>query len=263
MAIVLEINDLSYKDFGNISLVFNDETYYSIIGSNNCGKTTLFKIIAGIIPSNNHISCNLVELNSDNVSDYIINIGVVDRINKNSFVYQKVINEMLYPLYNLGFSNNKSLARVKEVLSLFKKDNFLNKNICDLNYYEKELLLIMIALLHKPKVLLLDGVLEIFPSDMRKRIVKVLRKLIKEGLTVISFTNSLEEASDSDKIILLDNYKVIGEYTPRDIYDNDKLFYEHNLEIPFLTDLAIKLKMYNLVNKEYSKMEAMVDDIWP
>lgn len=263
MAIVLEINNLSYMKFSNINLSFSDHTYYSIIGSNKSGKTMLFKLISGLIPSNNSIACNSVNLDLNSISDYITNIGVVDRVNEKSFIYQKVIDEMLYPLHNLGFGRNNGLTRIKEVLSLFKSDGLLNKNINELDYYEKELLLIMIALLHEPSVLLLDSVLEIFPNDMKKRIIKVLRKLVKEGLTVINFTNSLEDAYNSDKIILLDNYEVIGEYTPKDIYNNDKLFYEHNLEIPFLVDLSIKLKMYNLVDKEYSKMEAMVDDIWP
>ena len=37
----------------------------------------------------------------------------------------------------------------------------------------------------------------------------------------------------------------------------------NNLEIPFMVDLSIKLKMYNLIDKEYSSMKAMVDDLWP
>ena len=67
MAIVLEINNLSYKDFNNINLKFKDKTYYSVIGSNNSGKTTLFKLISGIIPSSNHICCNDIDLNKRSI----------------------------------------------------------------------------------------------------------------------------------------------------------------------------------------------------
>ena len=55
----------------------------------------------------------------------------------------------------------------------------------------------------------------------------------------------------------------LDKYGLNDIYENDKLFYDHNLEIPFMIDLSIKLKMYNLIDKKYSNMKAMVDDIWP
>ena len=121
----------------------------------------------------------------------------------------------------------------------------------------------MIAILHKPKVLLLDSVLELFSMESQKKINKILKQLTDEGMTIINFTSSLETAYYSDKLILLDNYQVVGEYTPRDIYKDDKLFYEHNLEIPFIVDLATKLKMYNIIDKEYLSMIEMVDDIWP
>ena len=263
MGIVLEIKDLSYKDFNNINLTFEENNLYSVIGSNNCGKTTLFKLISGMIMSNDAVSYKNISLNMNNRSDYIVNFGIARRITKNSFACKSVINEMIYPLHNLGYSKSDSLDRINEVLDLFNATKYLDKNISELTYYEKQLLLLMISLLHKPSVLLLDSVIEIFPKTMKERVIKVLKKLTKDGLTVINFTNSLEDAYSSDKIILLDNYSIVGEYNKHDIYKDDKLFYEHNLEIPFLIDLSIKLKMYNLVDKEYTNMKAMVDDIWP
>ena len=263
MAIVLEVNDLSYQNFKNINLSFEDKKIYSIIGSNCCGKTTLFKLLAGIIPTEDSICCNYVDLNEENIFEYVVNIGAVDRVNKNSFIYGKVRDEMIYPLRNLGYSRDECITRIKEVLKLFHKENILDMKINELDYYDKELLLIMISLLHQPKVLLLDSVLDIFPKKQVESIISVFKKLIRDGMTIINFTNSLEVARYSNKIILLDKYQIIGEYSPRDIFKNDKVFYEHNLEIPFLIDLSIKLKMYNIIDKEYLSMKEMVDDIWP
>ena len=129
MAIVLEINDLSYHNIKNRSLSFKDKTFYSIIGSNNCGKTTLFKLIAGIIPSNNAICCHYVELNRYNVNKYIVNLGIVERVNRNSFLYKSVLDEMMYPLYNLGYSKIRAITRIREVLEMFNVTNFLKKEM--------------------------------------------------------------------------------------------------------------------------------------
>jgi energy-coupling factor transporter ATP-binding protein EcfA2 len=262
MVKILETIDLSYKDFDEVNLSFEDKTFYSIIGSNNSGKTTLFKLISGIIPSNDMVYCGDIDLNSDNIHDYIINFGIVERVNKDSFIFNSVSDEMTYPLHNLCYSKSRSIDRVKDVLDLFDASNFIDEKINELNEYEKQLLLIMIAILHKPKVLLIDSVLNTFPRKMKERIIKVLKKLTEE-MTIINFTSSLEEASFSDKLILLDKYKIVGEYVPSDIFKDDKFFYEHNLEIPLMTDLSVKLKMYNLVNKEYSDMKEMVDDRCP
>ena len=262
MVKVLETINLTYKDFNNVNLSFEGDTYYSIIGSNNSGKTTLFRLLTGIIPTTDVIFCNKVNLNKENNYEYIVNLGVVDRVNKESFIYNSVVNEMYYPLHNLGFSKRKSLERINYVLDTFNATKLLDKKISELDYYDKELLLIMIALLHKPKVLLLDSVLEIFPKSTKETIIKNIKKVVN-NITIISFTNSLEEAYESDRIIILNNKEIMGEYLPSDIFKDDKLFYENNLEIPFLVDLSVKLKMYNLVDKEYKNMKAMVDDLWP
>ena len=262
MSKILEINNLSYQDFNKINLSFDKNTFYSVIGSNNCGKTTLFKLIAGIIPSNDMICYNDFYLNFENRRDYIINFGVVDRVNNNSFTYKSVIDEMMYPLHNLGYSKKKSLDRIQEVLDIFNASNYVDKKISELEFYEKQLLLIMISLLHKPKILLLDSVLNVFPSVLKDKIISILKKLTKD-MTVVNFTTFLDDTYASDKIILMDHFKIIGEYNYHDIYQDDKLFYEHNLEIPFIVDLSIKLKMYNITSKEYSSLKAMVDDIWP
>ena len=257
---ILELINLNYGDFKDINISFNSGTFYSIVGGSNSGKTTLFKLISSLIPTRNAIICNNVSLNDNNYFNYLLNIGIVERVNKKSFIFNNVIDEMKYPLNNLGFSKRKTMERIIEIVDLFKARDYLNKRISNLDYYERQKLLIMIALLHQPKVLLLDSVLDFFPKDLREEIVKVLRKYVKNGNIVLNFTKCLGNA---DKYILIDKFKIIGEYLPKEIYLDDKLFYSHNLEIPFITDLSVKLKMYDIVDKEYHSMKAMVDDIWP
>ena len=260
---VLEINNLNYGSFQNINLSFANKKFYSIVGGNNSGKTTLFKLMTGFIPSNNCITCNGVFLNSNSINDYIQNIGIASVVNDNTFIYQKVKDEMMYPLYNLGYSKRKIEKRINEVVNLFDV-NFINKNINELTSCERQVLLIMLAILHKPKVLILDNVFNIFFQDEEKKLLSILRKLIeKENITIINLTSSLNSACFSDRIILLSDFKIIGEYLPSDIYNDDKLFYQNGLEIPFIVDLSVKLKMYGLIDNNYTNIEKMVDDIWP
>ena len=260
---VLEINNLNYYSFENINLSFANKRFYSVVGGNNSGKTTLFKLMTGFIPSDNCIVCNKVSLNHDSINNYIQNIGIVEVINDKSFIYQKVKDEMMYPLYNLEYSKNKIEKRINEVIDLFDV-SFLDKNINELTKCEKQILLIMLAILHKPKVLFFDNVFNIFSQDEEKKLLSILRKFIeKENLTIINFTSSLNSAFSSDKLILLSNFKIIGEYLPSDLYNDDKLFYQNGLEIPFIVDLSVKLKIYGLIDKNYTSIEKMVDDIWP
>lgn len=261
MVKVLEVNNLNYGYFKNINLAFNKETFYSIVGGNNSGKTTLFKLMTGMISCHNQIICNGV--NTDNISKYIQNIGVVERVQGNDFIYQKVKDEMMYPLYNLGYSKKRIEKRIKEVTDLFNF-NSLDQNINELKENERQLLLIMLALLHQPKVLFLDNVFSVFSPSEETEILHILKEFIeKEKITIINFSSTLNEMFASDKIILLSNFEIIGQYLLNDVYRDDKLFYQNGLEIPFIVDLSIKLKMYDLIDKNYTNMKAMVDDIWP
>ena len=243
MVNIIEFDNLSYHKFNDISLSFEKGLFYLIVGSNNSGKTTLFRIISSIIPTENTIICNNIILNDNNLMEYITNIGVVERVNNNSFIYQKVYDEMRYPLVNLGYSKKNIDKRISEILKLFKEEDILDKNISDLTYSKKQKLLIMISLLHQPNVLLIDSVLEIFDNYEKENILKILSKLVKDGLTIINFTVSLNDINYCDRIVLLDDFKVIGEYLPKDVFLNDKVFYEHHIEIPFIIDLSVKLKM--------------------
>ena len=261
MSRVLEVVNLNYWDFKDVNLTFFNRTFYSIVGGSNSGKTTLFKLLSSLIPTNNMISCNNVFLDDSNYNDYLVNIGIVEGLNKNSFIFKKVIDEARYPLKNLGYSNNSMNIRIEKVFSFFDISYLLDKDISELSSHEKQKLLIVLSLLHQPKVLLLDSVLDIFSDTERENIIKKLKILVSKGLTVISFTKKLDLLVD--KIILLDNYAIIGEYDINKLYEDDKLFYSHNLEIPFIVDLANKLKVYGLLNKNYSNMKEMVDDLWP
>ena len=263
MVKVLETSNLCYQDFKNIKLSLESSKLYLIAGANNSGKTTLFKLLSGIILTNNYISCNGVILNKDTSFNYIKNLGVVPKLSKKSFIYQNVFDEMMYPLYNLNYSKRKATIRIKEILKLFNKENIINKKINDLNYCDKQLLLLMISLLHCPKLVLIEDILTIFSKKEQKMIINILLKLIKQdNITIVIFASNLEMAKYCDKLLLLKDKEIVGEYSYNDLYKNDKLFYDNKLEIPFIVDLSIKLKMYELVDKNYTTIKGMVDDLW-
>lgn len=263
MVKILELNNLCYDKFQNINMSFECGKFYSIIGDNNSGKTTLFRLITGLISTDNCIKCDGVFFNKKNKIDYIKKIGVVLRVNKDAFVYKMVHDEMVFPLYNLGYNKKNIYNQINKVLDIFNKRDILNKKINELSYEDKQLLLIMISLLHDPKVLVFDGSLDVFSRKKREMIIKVLLKLIKsDNITVINFTSCLDETIYSNELILLSKYQIINNYQINEVYSNDRLFYEHNLEIPFIIDLSNKLKMYDLVKKDYSNIKEMVDDLW-
>ena len=261
MGKILTIDNLNYYDFKDINITFNERTIYTIIGSNNSEKTALFRIISGIEHVFYCITCNNITLIPSSIYDYVKKIGIVTTYNNGSFQYLRVKDELKSPLVNLNYSINLIYKRINELLLLFNMKDIYYKQISELNIYEKNKLLIIIALLHQPKVLLLDSVLNIFSKKEKEEIIGVLRRIVNEGnLCIINFTTCIDEALLGDKILLLSNYKIIENI---DLYSDDKLLSDNNLEIPFIVDISIKLKLYNLIKKNYYKTKDLVDDIWP
>jgi len=262
MVKVLEVRNLNYKKMVNINLTFESGKIYFIAGGNNSGKTTLFELMSGIIKTSNTICCDNVWCNEIKRKEFIRKIGVVRRVNKQSFIYKTVIDEMIYPLYNLNNSKKSIFDRINNVLSFFDMNYIKNKNIGDLSLYEKQMLLIMISILHRPKVLLLDNAINYFSQKERDNLFNKLKLLVEDDLCIINFTSTLIDALYCDNIVILKDFNVVCEVKRDEMFSNDKLFYENDLEIPFICDLNNKLKMYQMVDKNYLNMKDLVDSIW-
>lgn len=259
---MLEICNLNYLDFKNFNLKIEKNSYTSIVGSNKSGKTTLCKIISGLLLIDNVCECNNIKLNKDNVYKYVRNIGVVSLVNENSFIYNNVKDELSYPLLNLHYPKIIVERIIKEMLQDFHLTNIYDKKISELDISTKQVLLFVIALLHKPKVLLIDEGFLLLNNDEKKRVNEYLNKRKKNDLTIVNFTNNLYNIVNSDELCLLEKFAIKKTGKPMELLEDDQLFYQIGLEVPFMIDLSIKLKMYNLIDKVHLDMEELVNNIW-
>lgn len=262
MVKILEMMNMSYKKFQNICLNFETGYFYTIVGCNNSGKTTLLRILSSFYETNNMIMCNNILLNGKNRMMYLKQIGVVKKLDSNSFFCQRVLDELELPLINLGYRKEERRKRINKILNVFNLDNAIDKNIANLSAFERQKLLFVISLLHYPKVLLIDDALELLKKSEKQEIIESLLNLKKEGLTILHFTSNLENVFFDDKEFLLYDYKII-KFNIEDLFKNDKFFIDHHLDMPFICDLSNKLKLYDIVNRDYLNLEEMVNDIWP
>ena len=256
----------SYDDneiLKDISFKIKKPSFVSIIGSNNCGKTTIIKCLSGIMPIEDLIMIDDIVLNKKNIKKYSREIGVVFTRDQNQFLFDKVIDEITFPLCNLKYSKKEIKAAVNEISKLLFIDELLDKELKQLNEVEKLKVLLATELIYKPKVLLLDDVLIGFSDGDRERILLILKRVIREmGIIIIATTSLLADTIYSDAILVIDDGIIRYSGNIETILEYDNILTRLGIEIPVMVDMSLKLKFYNLLNRVILDEREMVDALW-
>ena len=130
---------------------------------------------------------------------------------------------MAFPLENLNTPIDKIENMIIDIAKEFGITEMLDKKIEDLTNSEKQELLIVISLLHNPKLLLLDNALSMMDKKTKEKVLKILKERIKKDkLTVILTTMNLEEIVDSDYTYVLNNGNIVMEGSPLSVLKEER-----------------------------------------
>lgn len=268
MGNIIEIKKLVYKTnnktvFNNFNLSIPEGSFVSIAGNNHSYKTTLIKLINGLLPSNNTIVLGLSYINSERIHDHSKEMGAVYGSNLDSFLFDDVYKEMAFSLENLSVKPEEIDSKVIEMAKYFGIVDLLDRKISDLTNLEKQELMLAIALLHEPKVLLLDEPFSMMDKNTKRKIKNKLMEYQKRtNITIILSTNNLEDTIESDYLYILDRGKIVVEGSPLVVLREDTLINKLGLTIPFMVDLSLKLEFYGLIDGIELDMEALVNKLW-
>jgi len=252
-------NDYIFKDF---DFDIEPGTFVSIIGNNGSGKSTLAKILIGLYQASGYIT----------IDGYLLNNFYLKKIRRifsvcfdnadDHFIGETVKDDLAFSLENLEYSKEEIEKLIKNILKKFKLDKILELTPDELSNSEKEKVAIASALIHNPKILLLDeSIHKLIPSD-KSLVFKALKELQKEQmLTIILITHNLEDTLYSDRIIVLDKGKIVIDDTKEKIYNDDKLE-KLGFKLPFIIKLSHNLILYNLIDKIYFDEKDLVNKLW-
>lgn len=265
---LIKIDDLHFS-YGN-KTIFNHFTmhieegqFIAISGSNKCGKTTLIKLMAGLLPSKENIVLGYSYINNKRIQDSAKEIGVVLSDLETQFLFEDAYQELVFPLENLNYKPEEIEQRILEVSKLLKIEPILDKKIEELTISEKKKLCLALALLHHPKVLLLDQPFSMLSKADKTYLIEVLKTINKkEKTTIVLATNQLEDTIKADYLYILNNGKIVIEGSPLVVMTEDKLLNRLGLELPFMVDLSLKLKFYDLLDEIIIDMDRMVNELW-
>ena len=265
---IIEIKNLNFKY--DSSIIFNDfnmeikeGSFTCIAGNNTSGKTTIIKLISGEISVPNTITIGYSYLNTSRLYDHSTYMGVMFGDRLNSFLFDDVYKEMAFPLENLNINPKEIENRIIEIAKFFNINYLLDKKTVDLTNSEKQIILIAIALLHKPKILLLDNPFSMMNIATKNRVKDRLKQYKeKNSITIVLTTVNLEDVVDADYLYIINKGNVVVEGKPLAVMENDTLIKKLGLSLPFMVDLSLKLKFYELVDNIELDMDRMVNTLW-
>lgn len=265
---IIQIKDLNftYQDqviFKNLNLNIKKNSFVSIIGPNGSGKSTLIRILSGLNSYDGYITINGHYLNKENIKIIRRTLGIVFDNPDNQFIGQTVIDDLAFNLENLSYSKEEINKEISYIAKLFKIEKILLLEPSNLNNSTKQKVAIASALIHKPKILMLDESLHQLDNKDKKIVFKALETYKKEhDLTIILITHNQEDTILSDRIIVIDKQKIILDGKVEEVYTKEKILYNLGIEIPFIIKLSINLKLYDLIDEIYLDKDKLVNKLW-
>jgi len=253
MEVILNINDLNYLDiFKNITLTVEKNKITTISGSNNSGKTTLCRILDRKITGNFNINLKGKDIKDYSLEEYNKEIQVI---------YPKEItyceNSLIKELEYRNIEKNKIDYLKKE----YKK--FLEKKIE--KYTVKEIILsqILIAVARSNELIIIDGIDYYLTKKELDEIYEVIKNCMnKYKQTFIITSTSLEHSLQADKLCIIQEGEIILHGEPLTILQNDNILNKAGLNVPFMVDLSVKLRDYELIKNVELDKERLIDAIW-
>lgn len=258
---MLTVKNLSYRDVFshiNMNIVKNHITLVS--GPNKCGKTTLIKILCGLISSENQVFYENKDIHDLSSYDLAVLFGRVI-LNKNiGFKFSSIDQELSFQLDKLDIQTSEKRARYKKYTKLFDLDQELYSDIHELSRYKKIIVLIVKELLSNPKILFLDQIFDSLDDSEVRFILERLKKIT--NLTIVISSTKLDFSIYVSYLYILYDQKILLSGSACDVLKEDSILNKVGLELPFMNDLSIKLKYYDLLKDTELDMNRMVNKLW-
>lgn len=262
-----DVVEASKCTINDVSFTINKGEYVALIGHNGSGKSTIAKIIVGILEAftdgneNDGVYIDGIKMTENNYQSLQKKIGMVFQNPDNQFIGSTVQDDIAFSLENVAMPYDQMKVLVKEYSKKVGMYEYLSREPSSLSGGQKQRVAIAGTLVRHPEILVLDEATSMLDPQGRNDIRTLIRNMKKENhdLTIISITHDIEEAYQSDRVIVINKGKVVKEGTPDDVFSDEVLMKKIDLTIPFYKQLKNELEKYGIDINGVDNIDELVD----
>lgn len=257
-------DDQPIRAIDNISLEIERGAFTAIIGRNGSGKSTLAKNLNGLLlPSGGAVYVKNWRTDDDaHIWDIRQSAGMVFQNPDNQLVSSIVEDDVAFGPENLGVDPAEIRRRVDKALEAVNMGRYKKKAPHLLSGGQKQRIAIAGVVAMKPECIIFDEPTAMLDPKGREEIMAVIKELHDEGITVVLITHFMDEAVRADRVVIMDEGKILLSGTPQQVFSQRQTIMEANLEVPLAVEMAQRLRNRGIsVPEDVITIERLVDFI--
>ncbi len=263
---IIEIKNLSYvydEEESELNIVLEDlnltierGSFTVILGHNGSGKSTLAKLMNGLYtPTYGTVTVNGM-LTTDAQHEFQIKktVGMVFQNPDNQLVASVVEEDVAFGPENLGIEPTLIRERVDNALRSVGMYEYKDYAPNKLSGGQKQRVAIAGVIAMEPECIVLDEPTAMLDPKGRREVIDTVLRLNKEkGITVVLITHFMNEAEKADRVLVMDDGKILDDGTPEEIFSKIEFLKKCGLDVPQTTEL-----LYGLSNAGFDIQRGVI-----
>ena len=219
--------------------------FVAVLGHNGSGKSTFARLINSIlVPTEGKITVLGTDTSDEeNLYDIRRKVGMVFQNPDNQIVAAVVEEDVAFGLENTGVPPEEIRERVDEALKAVGMYEYRKHSPGMLSGGQKQRVAIAGIIAMRPECIVLDEPTSMLDPAGRKDVMNTIKKLCGSyGITVLLITHYMDEAVQADRVIVIDEGRVILDGVQKNVFSNVEILKKAGLDVPQVTELVFKLR---------------------
>ena len=234
-----------YAAVKDLSLEIERGSFTVILGHNGSGKSTLAKMLNGLNkPTSGDVLVDGINT-KDEATEFEVKrkVGMVFQNPDNQIIASIVEEDVAFGPENLGLEPSEIRRRVDNALKAVDMYDFRESTPHRLSGGQKQRIAIAGIMAMEPECLVLDEPTAMLDPKGRAEIISTLHRLNSDkGITIVLITHYMEEAENADRVIVMNDGKIIADNVPKVIFSDVKTLKSVGLDVPQTAELLYSLK---------------------